>query len=524
MLTFISLLFIINIFTGIPASTDIGSYDIVIQNGRILDGTGNPWYYADIGIKGNRIKTMGDLSDASAHRIIDADGLYIAPGFIDPHSHASQGLSSSELSFARPQLAQGITLVVVNPDGGGPVDLEAQKLELENHEIGVNVAQLIPHGSIRSSVVGSANREATPEELDQMRTLVRIGMEYGAFGLSSGIFYVPGTFAPTEEYIELCHVVAEYGGVHQSHIRDESDYSIGVVASVNEIIEITRETQVIGIITHIKALGTGVWGKSAEVIENIEKAREEGLPVFTDQYPYEASSTSLVAALVPTWAREGGIDALRERLADSETRKDIIKGILENLDRRGGADRIQYRLFRPDPSIEGRTLQDVADETNTAPEQVVVAQIELGNPSIVSFNMHEDDIHNFMRQSWNMTASDGGLTPIREGVPHPRNYGTFPRKIRKYVLEDEILSLEQAIRSMTSLTASVFGMHNRGLIRPGMIADVVIFDLKHITDRATYQDPHQYSEGMEYVIVNGGIALDQGAFTFRKFGEVVRSK
>ncbi len=505
----------------IKSADSPADFDILIRNGRLVDGTGNPWHPSDIGITGNRIAAMGRLTDATAHRVIDATGLIVAPGFIDPHTHAAHGLATEELSHARPMLSQGITTILANPDGGGPVDMEAQRADLLKHGLGVNVGQLIPHGAIRREVMGSEKRHATAEELAEMKTLVRQGMEHGAFGLSTGIFYVPGSFAPTGEYIELNRIVAEYGGVHQSHIRDESNYNVGVVAAVDEIIEITRESGVTGIITHIKALGPAVWGASGEINRNIARARSEGLPVFTDQYPYSASATSMMAALVPDWAREGGDDAFRLRLADAADRNRILHGITENLKRRGGADRLQYRRFETDPSVEGRILADVAAERPLTPEQLILSQIELGNAGLVSFNMHDDDLRAFMVPAWNMTSSDGGYVRFGSGVPHPRNYGSFPRKIRKYVFEEELMSLEDAVRSMTSLTAGVFGLPDRGLLRPGMMADIVVFDPQTITDRATYHEPHQYPEGMVWVIVNGHIAIENGDFTDDLHGQVI---
>ncbi len=508
--------------TGIVKSgSSTTDFDILIRNGRVIDGTGNPWYPSDIGITGNRIMAMGRLENAEAHRVIDASGLIVAPGFIDPHTHAAGGLATAELSHARPMLAQGITTILANPDGGGPVDMEAQRIALLEHGLGVNIGQFVPHGAVRREVMGTENRHATAEELARMKALVRQGMEYGAFGLSTGIFYVPGSFAPTAEYIALNRIVAEYGGVHQSHIRDESDYTVGVVSAVDEIIEITRQTCVTGIITHIKALGPAVWGASGEINRNITLARSEGLPVFTDQYPYSASATSMMASLVPAWAREGGDAAFRQRLSDKADRERILHGITENLERRGGAGRLQYRRFAPDPSVEGRTLADVAAERSLPPEQLIFSQIEMGNAGLVSFNMHEDDLRAFMVQPWNMTSSDGGYVTFGSGVPHPRNYGSFPRKIRKYVFEEELMSLEDAVRSMTSLTAGVFGLPDRGLLRPGMTADIVVFDPEAITDRATYHEPHQYSEGIVWVIVNGGIAIDNGEFTDDLHGEVI---
>jgi N-acyl-D-amino-acid deacylase len=496
-------------------------FDILIRGGKVVDGTGSPWHPGDIGITGNRITAMGRLTGATARKVIDAGGLIVAPGFIDPHTHAARGLATAELSHARPMLAQGITSILANPDGSGPVGLQEQRQNLLEHGLGVNVGLLIPHGAVRRQVMGTANRHATAEELEQMGSLVRQGMKQGAFGLSTGIFYVPGSFAPTGEFITLCRIVAEYGGVHQSHIRDESDYSVGVVTAVDEIIEITRESGVTGVVTHIKALGPAVWGASGEINRNIARARSGGLPVFTDQYPYSASATSMMAALVPDWAREGGEEGFRQRLADPADRERILQGIIENLERRGGADRLQYRRFTPDPSVEGRLLSDVADEQGLPPEKLILAQIGEGNAGLVSFNMHDDDLRAFMVKPWNMTSSDGGYVPFGSGVPHPRNYGSFPRKIRKYVSEEELLTLEDAVRSMTSLTAGVYGMHDRGLLRPGMIADIAIFDPDAITDRATYQEPHQYSEGMVWVIVNGGIAIQNGEFTGALYGEIL---
>lgn len=504
------------------ACAPVPEYDAIIKNGRVFDGGGNPWVYTDIAIKGDEIAKMGDLEDASAYRTIDASGYYVAPGFIDPHSHTSGGLSSEELSHAQPLLAQGVTSLITNPCGGGPVDLQDQKERLMEHGLGVNVGQLVPHGSIRREVIGGEDREATPEEIEEMQALVREAMDYGAYGLSTGLFYTPGIYAPTSEITELSKVVAEYGGVHQSHIRDESNYTIGVVSAVEEIIEITEASGVTGIVTHIKALGPPVWGASEEITQKIGEAREKGLEIFTDQYPYDASATSLIAAIIPTWAREGGTGELRERLEDPELREEIAADTKENLARRGGADRLQFRRFSADPSIEGATLENVAQERNLDPIEAAFELIMEGSPSVVSFNMNEEDIARFMTQRWNMTSSDGGLVEMGEGVPHPRNYGTFPRRIRKYVFEEELQGIEEAIRSMTSLTAKTFGIFDRGMLRPGLKADIVVFDPDNLRDRATYTEPHQLSEGMVYVFVNGTMAIDEGEFTDDLAGRVLR--
>lgn len=497
-------------------------FDTIITNGFVFDGAGNPWVYTDIGIKDDKIAAMGNLKDASAERTIDASGYYVTPGFIDSHSHAERGLTSSDLSHARPQLAQGITSIVVNQCGGGAIDLEKQREELLEDGTGVNVAQLVPHGNVRKEVMGEDDREAEPEEMEEMKSMIREAMEYGAFGMSTGLFYIPGYFTPTSELIELSEVVAKYGGVHQSHIRDEADGTVGFINSVEEIIEISKESGVTGIITHIKAGSPPTWGDSEEIVARIAEVRDEGVEIFTDQYPYEALSTGIIAQLVPTWAREGGNEKLRERLEDPELLEPITAETRENLEREGGPDKVQFRRFSQDTTIEGKRLDEVARERNMDPTDLIIDLIQEGSPSIVLFSIGEDDIERFMTQKWNMTGSDGGLVEMDEGVPHPRNYGTFPRKIRKYVFEENLLELEDAIRSMTSLTSSVFGINDRGTLRTGMKADIVIFDPEKITDKATYAEPHQLSEGMVYVFVNGTPAIEEGEFTGELPGRVLQ--
>lgn len=496
-------------------------YDILLRGGRVLDGTGNPWYYADIGISGERIAAVGDLGRASAARVIDVRGLYVVPGFIDPHSHAGPGLATAALSGATPLLAQGITTVVINPDGGGAVDLEAQRRQLNAQHPGVNVALLVPHGSVRARVLGMQDRTPTATELARMEALVRAGMAAGAFGLSSGPFYAPGSYAGTAELIALARVAAASGGVYTSHIRDESDYTVGVAAAVDEVISVAREARLPGIVTHVKALGPHVWGMAPMLAARIDSARASGVEVFADQYPYEASSTSLSAALVPRWALAGGDSALDRRLAEPATRARIEREMRDNLARRGGADRIQFARYVPDPSIEGRTLRQVADARRTEPSAEALRLLRAGHAGIVSFNMDSTDIVTFMRQRWTMTSSDGDLVPLGQGVPHPRAYGTFPRKLRKYALEDGVLDLADAVRSMTTLPATVFRMAGRGALRPGAMADVVVFDPARVRDRATYTRPHQLAEGMVYVLVNGTVAIDGGRITGARGGRVL---
>ena len=508
--------------TSACSSGESRQFDVILRGGTVLDGSGAPGIVADVALDGDRIAVVGDLSTAGAAEVLDATGLHVAPGFIDVHSHAGAGLDSEDRSHAEPLLAQGITTAVVNPDGGGPADLAAQRALLLEHGLGVNVAQLVPHGSVRGAVLGMEDRPPDADELERMAELVRTGMEEGAFGLSSGPFYAPGSYSDTGELIALAAVAADYGGVYTSHIRDESDYTIGLLAAVEEVITVARAAGLPGVVTHIKALGPPVWGMSSDVIAAIEEARAEGVEAYADQYPYEASSTGLSAALLPRWAQAGGADSLLARLADPATGVRIREEMEANLARRGGADRLQFRRFRPDPSIEGRTLEDLARARSLHPLDAALGLIAQGGASVVSFNMNEDDIAALMVQPWTMTSSDGSLPEWQVGVPHPRAYGTFPRKLRKYVLDEETLTLEKAIRSMTSLPADVFGFGERGRLREGAVADVAVFDLDRVRDLATYTDPHRLSEGMVHVFVNGTAAIRDGVFTEARAGRVLR--
>ena len=469
-----------------------------------MDGAGNPWVRSDIGIAGDRIVAMGQLDASSAARVIDARDLVVAPGFIDVHSHAGEGLGNAALRQAQPIVAQGVTTVVINPDGGGPVNLAEQRTAFERGGIGLNAAPLIGHGAVRTAVLGRANRVPTADELDRMIALVTEAMHEGAFGLSSGLFYVPGSYAKTEEVIALARAVAPFGGVYTSHIRDEADYSVGVEAAVQEVIRIAEEANVRGVVTHMKALGRDNWGKSAVLLKRIDEARARGIQVFADQYPYDASSTSLRAALAPN-----GVDPTEPVVAD-------------NLRRRGGPDSIMIAFCKRDPSIQGKRLSEIAQSRGVAPVQAAIDIINGGDASIVSFNMSEADIEAIMREPYTMASSDGGLVPVGAGHPHPRDYGAFARRLAVYVRDRKIVSLEFAVRSMTSLPAEVFGIRDRGVLRPGAFADIAIFDPASIRDTATYADPQQLATGVPTVIVNGVIVRENGTFTDALPGRVLR--
>jgi N-acyl-D-amino-acid deacylase len=497
-------------------------FDLLIRNGRVLDGSGNPWVRADLGIRDGRIAAIGPLRGAVAARTVDAADRYLTPGFIDVHSHAAEGLLRRGLEQGRPLLAQGVTTIVANPDGGGPRNLAVQQRQLETLGLGVNVALLVGHGTVRREVLGMADRAPTGDELARMKALVRRGMAEGAFGLSSGLFYTPGSYSTTDELIELMKVVAGFGGLHTSHIRDEGDYDIGVVAAVTEIIRIAEATGTVGIVSHMKALGPDNWGLSVPAIMRMQAARQRGVQVFTDQYPYEASSTTLLAAIVPRRAQAGGTEAMRARFADPATRPKLLAEMRENIRRRGGPASLVIAHYAPQRGYEGQHLGDIASTLGLPPEEAVIELISDGGASIVSFNMHERDIEHIMRQPFTMASSDGGLVFPNEGRPHPRNYGAHARKLAHYARDRGIVSVEEAVRSMTSLPALVFGMPDRGTLRAGAWADLAIFDFAALEDRATYLDPHQLAAGMSYVLVNGTIVIDDGVFTPALPGRVLR--
>jgi len=508
---------------GVATLASAQTYDVIIRGGRLLDGTGTPWRYADVAVNGDRIAAVGTLpAGATARRVIDARGLYVSPGFIDPHSHSSDALAIKDRAGVRAIVTQGVTTVFINPDGGGPIDLPRQIASFTEAGPGVNVAPLIGHNSVRVEVLGFDDRAPNDAELVRMKELVRAGMEAGAFGLSSGPFYTPGNFSRTEEIVELARVAAGFGGFHTSHIRDESDYTVGLVAAVEEVIRVSREARLPGIVTHIKALGPNVWGLSAEVIDRINAARAEGVEVWADQYPYEASSTGLGAALLPPWAQEGGRQALLQRLNNPETLAEIRKEMIVNLQRRAGADNIQLGNYPPDPSVTGKRLSAIARERVMDPVDVAIDMLRRASPGIVSHNMNESDIRAFMAQPWTMTSSDGAVAVFGEGVPHPRAYGPFARKIRRYVVENQVIGLERAIHAATGLPAQVLGLPDRGALREDAYADIIVFDLAKVRDAATYEQPHAYSEGMVEVLVNGQPVIRAGEFLDARPGRVLR--
>ena len=497
-----------------------GKFDLLIRNAHVVDGNGNPWIRADVGITGDRIQAVGNLTNATAPKIIDAAGLVVTPGFIDVHSHSGPGLATEGLKNGQPVLAQGITTVLINPDGGGPTDLAAQRVRYTKQGIGLNVGLMVPQGSVRQAVMGMSDREPDSEQIAKMVDLVRQGMRAGAFGLSSGLYYAPGSYSKTDEVVALARMAAQFGGVYSSHIRDEADYSIGLIAAAQEVITIAEQAGLIGVVSHMKALGPASHGLSMALVERIEAARARGVQVYSDQYPYNASGTGIVGALMPRWAQVGGRDAMLRRIRGDE-RKKILEEVRENLARRGGPATLFVSRYQPDPSLEGHHLAELSEKAGKPADEYALDLLVRGDASLVSFNMSERDIELIMRQTWNMTSTDGDLVPMGQGKPHPRAYGAFVRKLRLYVKERGVVDLPFAIRSMTSLSAQVFALKDRGQVRPGAFADLLVFDPAQVNDPATYQEPHQLSEGMVHILVNGVLVRENNKFTGELPGRVL---
>ncbi len=502
--------------TAVPAQTS--NLDLLIRGGRLVDGTGRAPMLADVGIRGERIVFIGNAAKSrlSAARILDATGMIVAPGFIDPHTHTTEDLSDSERKSNLNYLMQGVTTVITGNDGGGPSRVAETLERWERQGIGTNAALLVGHGTVRRQVMGMADAAPSPEQLVGMKIMIRQAMDEGALGMSTGLYYAPGSFAQTEEIIELAKVVTERGGIYDSHMRDESSYTIGLLGSIRETIRIGREARIRINISHIKALGRDVWGQSRAAIRLIRQARARGVRVTADQYPYTASGTNIIAALVPRWAEAGGNEQLLKRLDDLNIRPRLIADMEANLRRRGGPESLLITSAR-DRQLIGRTLGAIASGWNKTPLEATIDIIKSGGAGVASFNMSERDIVNFMRQGFVMTGSDGSNG-------HPRKYGTFPRKLREYVLDKRIITLPFTVRASSSLTAETFGIPERGKLRVSYFGDVIVFDPATVADRATYQQPELLATGMKYVIVNGKVAVDRGQYTGIHAGHPLRRR
>lgn len=499
-------------------------YDLLLTNARVVDGTGSPWYRADVAIRHDSIVRVAYHVTGPARRTIDVAGQVVAPGFIDIHSHARRGIF--DVPTADNYIRMGVTTVIEGPDGSSPVPLAPFLARLDTLKKSINIGSFIGQGSIRSAVMGNVDRKATPEEIARMRVLVEQGMKDGAFGLSSGLFYVPGTFTPTEEVIELAKVAGRFGGIYISHMRDEAS---GVVASVKETIRIGEEGGLPTQVTHHKVVGPGYWGQSVETLKLVEEARARGVDATIDQYPYTASSTSIAAALLPKWALEGKNEAVQARLRDPATHARIRteSAKIIKLERGGGDPKnVVIAHCAWDPSLDGKNLADITRSRGMEPTLENAAEaamwiVEKGGCQGIFHAISEEDLVRILRYPGTMIATDGEVPIFGRGNPHPRSYGTFARVLGVYVREQHVLTLEDAVRKMTSYPAQRLRLEDRGIIRPGMKADVVVFDPATVRDRATFENPHQYAEGFSTVIVNGRVVFENGAMTAARPGVVL---
>lgn len=494
--------------------------DVVLKGGTVYDGTGRPGVVADVFLKGDRIAFIGSAPVAGDAKVIDCKGLVVAPGFIDLHTHSDGPILNTTTKHNLSYITQGVTTIVTGNCGSGPVDVANFYKQVEKNGAGSNVAHQVPHNSVREKVMGNINRAPKPDELEQMKKLVDQGMRDGAWGLSTGLIYNPGTYSKTPELVELAKVAGEHHGFYASHIRDEG---AGVLDAIAEAITIGREGGLPAHISHIKCSGKKSWGHSADAIVMIEKARAVGQIVTADQYPYTASSTSLRAMVVPAKYREGSSKEFRERLADPDLGPKIRSAIETAVAGRDGGKSLRVASCRAYPAFNGKDLAAIAKQEKKSVTDIVVEIEKAGGAQMVSFGMNEDDVRIFMRQPWVATASDGSSKlPSRGDVPHPRSYGTFPRKIGYYSIQEKVLPIEQAIRSASGLPADIMHLPERGYLKQGYFADIVVFDPAKFRDTATFDKPHQYAPGIQMLYVNGVATIADGKPTHALAGRALR--
>ena len=521
--------------------------DIIIRNGRIIDGTGNPWYHGDVAIKGGSIEAIGNVTE-DAPTIINAQDMCVCPGFIDMHAHPDLTLFYKEVQDYK--LRQGITTEVGGNCGFTAAPLNSSTAEalkkytafitppkgvtwswstfseyLEAVDISeppTNLAPLVGHGTVRIAVMGFQQRKPTPKELRKMQALVQESMEAGAFGLSTGLVYVPGTYADTNEIVSLAHVASKYGGIYATHMRDEGDH---LLESIEEAIDIGRRASMPIQISHHKATGQANHGKVYQSLELIRLTREQGIDISLDQYPYSAGSTTLQVVL-PPWAQEGGVDEVINRLSNAETRSRVKAEILNDVGEIRLGGKLEDILITSvatasNQRFMGLSIQEISDLRNQSALDLVLDLLVEEDCAVgmVVFSMSEEDVRTVMASPYTMIGTDG---LFQVGNPHPRVYGSYPRILGKYVREDKLLSLEAAVRKMTSFPAQKLGLFNKGILRPGSDADIVVFDSDSVIDHGTYRHPHKYPTGIEYVLVNGKVSVAEGHFTGVTAGQVLK--
>ncbi len=508
-------------FAGAQNNTPV---DILITNGKIIDGTGNSWYYGNIAIKDGKIIKIGRDINFTATNTIDAKGLIIAPGFIDVHTHleGDEAREPNATSF----ILDGVTTCITGNCGSSEINIRKYLNWVDSLKLSINVATLIGHNDVRKAVMGRANRDATPEEMKKMEDIVDKAMRDGAVGMSTGLIYIPGTYTKTPEIIALAKIAAKYDGVYATHMRDEGD---SVTQAIEEALTIGREARIPVEISHFKLSGQHNWGRSKETVPMIEAARREGIEVTIDQYPYTASSTS-ISTLIPDEILADGQDSIKARLQRPEIKKYVISSMLARLKKRK-LKHFGYAVvanYPPDTSYNGKSIEQInrmkGRKHKAKEEALTVIDIMMnGGASAVFHGMSEDDIKRIMRYPFNMFASDATIRVLNLGMPHPRGYGTNARVLAKYVREEKVISLEEAIRRMTSLPAQKFQLKDRGLLKEGYAADIVIFDEKEVKDLSTFEKPHAYSTGFHFVIVNGALTVENGKHLGVRAGRALRN-
>ncbi|MEJ7589262.1 MAG: D-aminoacylase [Ferruginibacter sp.] len=500
----------------LPAQTQ---FDVVIKNGKIIDGTGNSWYYGDIAIKKDKVVLIQKHITAPAGRVIDASGLIIAPGFIDVHTH----IEGDELKTPTADnfIYDGVTTVITGNCGASQLDMGKYFRWIDSLKLSVNVGSLVGHNDVRKAVMGRSSRDPTEDELLKMEALVAKAMKDGAAGLSTGLIYIPGTYSKTAEVVRLATIAARYNGIYATHMRDEGD---SVIQAIEEALHIGREARIPVEISHFKLSGQQNWGRSKETLPMIIEARRQGLDVTIDQYPYTASSTSL-STLLPDEILADGQDSINARLNRPGTREQVIRQMMKKLKNRK-LKHYSYAVvayYKTDTTLNGKSIEAinlVKGRKHKAKEEAItiLEMMQQGGAGMVFHGMSEADVKQIMQYPFNMFASDASIRAYRQGAPHPRGYGTNARVLAKYVREENVISLEEAIRRMTALPAQKFQLKDRGILKEGFAADIVIFDEKKVQDLSTFDQPHQYSKGFIYVLVNGQLVLDEARHTGTRSG------
>jgi N-acyl-D-aspartate/D-glutamate deacylase len=503
---------------SLPAAEAVEA-DYVFHNVTLVDGSGQPPMKGDLALKGERIVGVGTFPMKGTPHVIDGTGLVGAPGFIDLHTHSDKPIVEAATRANLNYLTQGVTTIVTGNCGMGPVDVAAYLEKIDKGKAGTNVLHQVPHNDLRTAVMGNANRLPTAEELEKMKALMDRGMRDGAWGLSTGLYYTPGSYAQLDELIDLARIAAAHGGFYASHMRDEGP---GLLASVTETLTIGEKAGVPVHISHLKAYSRRAWGKAADAVALIEQARTRGQAVTADQYPYTASSTSLAADVIPAVFREGTAKDFLARLDDVEQGPKVRQAIQQLLDVCDGGKALRIARYTPNTQWQGKDLAAIAEAEKKTPLDIVLEIERHGGAQIVNFSMQEEEVRFIMKQPWVATASDGGAKVPDDTMPHPRNYGCFPRKVGRFALDEKFITLEQAVRSASGLPADILHLPERGYLKSGYYADVVVFDPLTFRDTATFDKPQQYATGVRYLFVNGVAAIAEGKATGELPGRALR--